>query len=58
MFYLHLLIGLISSKKYLMVAKMLVPVLKRVIPANFFHIKSLQKSKKRRKIKFYKNAKN
>ena len=35
MFYLHLLIGLISSKRYWRVAKTLVPVFKRVIQVKF-----------------------
>ena len=36
MFYLHFLIGLISSKKYCRVAKNLVPVFKGIIQVKFY----------------------
>ena len=43
MFYLHLLFGLISSKKYWRAAKNLVPVLKWVIQVKFYFYKILTK---------------
>ena len=36
MLYLHLLVGLITSKKYWILAKNLVPFLKRVIRVKFY----------------------
>ena len=50
MFYLHVLIGLISSKKYWRVAKFLVPVLEGVIQIkSYFYdiLKEIQTKKER-----------
>ena len=52
MFYLHLLIGLISSKKLWKAARKLVPVLQEGITIKFFCTKSLRKPNERRKIEF------
>ena len=49
MFYLHFLIGLTSSRTYWRVAKNLVTVLKLVIKVNFLFVKSLRKSKRKKK---------
>ena len=43
MFYLHLLIGLISSKKYWRETKNLVPALNEVIPVKFYFYEILTK---------------
>ena len=43
MFYVHLLIGLINSRKYCREAKSLVPILKRVIQVKFYFYEILTK---------------
>ena len=62
-FYLHLLIGLISSMKYWRVAKKLVPIF-RGNPKSYFQVKFLflwnlyKNTEERRKIELSKNVKN
>ena len=59
MFYLHLLVKLLSSnKKYWRAAKNLVPVLKGAIQVTFYYMKSFENPNERRKIKFSKNVEN
>ena len=45
MFYLHLLIGFISSMKYWRVVKKLVPILKGIIQVKFYSYEVFTKTK-------------
>ena len=59
-FYLHLLIGLITSKIYWRIAKNLVPILKRVIQVSseiIFFWNLYENPNERRKNEFYQNIK-